>query len=107
MHPFSTNVLIVGAGACGALVAKELAQHGISVVVLEAGNRWRAATDFANSDANAGRIIWNAPRNHVGADFIVPKTGVGVGGGTLSRQSTTPRASRSAWWPGSPRRTIR
>jgi len=91
MPPFSPDVLIVGAGACGALVAKELARHGLAVVVLEAGKRCRPATDLQNSEANAGRIMWAEPRNHVGADFIMPKTGMGVGGGTLSWLGVMPR----------------
>src|SRR5437588_226627 len=42
----STDVVIVGAGACGSLMAKELAAHGFSVVVLEAGKRYDPARDF-------------------------------------------------------------
>ena len=90
----STDVLIVGAGACGGLMAKELAQRGFSVVVLEAGRRWDAATDLQNSEANAGKIMWAEPRNYVGKDMVIPKTGVGIGGGTLSWLGVMPRFHR-------------
>lgn len=79
----TTDVLIVGTGACGSLVAKELATRGFSVVVLEAGKRFNPATDFANTEANAGKIMWIEPRVYTGKDAIVQKAGVGVGGGTL------------------------
>src|SRR5688572_32241580 len=87
----TTDVLIVGAGACGSLVAKELAARGFSVVVLEAGKRFNSATDFANTEANAGKIMWTEPRVYTGKDAIVPKAGVGVGGGTLVWLGVAPR----------------
>jgi choline dehydrogenase-like flavoprotein len=87
----SADVLVVGAGACGNLVAKELASRGLSVVVLEAGKRFRPAEDFANTEANAGKIMWTEPRVYTGKDAIVPKAGVGVGGGTLVWLGVAPR----------------
>ena len=91
----TTDVLIVGAGACGSLVAKELASRGLSVVVLEAGKRFNPATDFANTEANAGKIMWTEPRVYTGKDAIVPKAGVGVGGGTLVWLGVAPRFHRN------------
>ena len=91
MKPETTDVAIVGAGACGSLVAKELAAQGFSVTVLEAGKRYDPATDFANSEANAAKIIWTEPRVYEGKDPIVPKAGVGVGGGTLVWLGVVPR----------------
>ena len=40
------DVVIVGAGACGSVVARELAGRGFSVVVVEAGRRFDAAIDL-------------------------------------------------------------
>ncbi len=90
----SPDVLIIGAGACGSLMAKELAERGFSVVVLEAGKRYVPAADLANSEANAGKIMWTEPRNFVGRSAVMPKAGVGVGGGTLSWLGVMPRFKR-------------
>jgi choline dehydrogenase-like flavoprotein len=90
MQP-SPDVVIVGAGACGSLVACELAARGASVVVLEAGPRVDRVVHLRNSESNAGRIMWQEPRVHTGRHPIVPKAGVGVGGGTLSWLGVSPR----------------
>ncbi|HUF63001.1 MAG TPA: GMC family oxidoreductase [Verrucomicrobiales bacterium] len=91
MATLSTDVLIVGAGACGSLVAKELAARGFSVVVLEAGRSLTPAVDLPNTEANAGKIMWTEPRVYAGKDAIVPKAGAGVGGGTLVWLGVAPR----------------
>jgi choline dehydrogenase-like flavoprotein len=85
------DIVIVGAGACGSLLAKRLAERGLSVVVLEAGKRYDSAADLRNSEANAGKIMWTEPRVYTGKHAIVPKTGVGVGGGTLTWLGVMPR----------------
>ena len=92
--PESCDVLIVGAGACGALLTQRLAARGFSVLVLEARRRYAAATDLLNSEANAGKIMWSEPRNFVGQSAVMPKAGVGVGGGTLSWLGVMPRFGR-------------
>ena len=94
MATHSTDVIVVGAGACGSLVAKELAQRGLSVTVLEAGRRFQADPDFQNAEANAGKIFWTEPRNYQGRDCVVPKTGMGIGGGTLTWLGVVPRFHR-------------
>ncbi|MHC5543094.1 FAD-dependent oxidoreductase, partial [Singulisphaera rosea] len=69
------DVLIVGAGATGALVAQRLSSRGLSVVVLEAGQRFGGHSALQNVEANAGKIFWTEPRNFVGSDFVIPKAG--------------------------------
>jgi choline dehydrogenase-like flavoprotein len=86
----SADVLVVGAGACGSLVAKELSERGFSVIVLEAGKRF-APGDLQNTEANAGKILWTEPRVHAGRHGVAPKTGIGVGGGTLAWLGVMPR----------------
>jgi len=85
------DAVIVGAGACGSLVARELSTAGLSVLVLDAGRRFDPAVDFANTEANAGKIQWTEPRVYTGKHPIVPKSGVGVGGGTLTWLGVMPR----------------
>jgi len=86
------DVVIVGAGPTGSLVALRMVAQGLSVLVLEAGQQHR---DLANTEANAGKIMWSEPRNHVGSDFVIPKAGMGVGGGTLPWLGVMPRFSRA------------
>ncbi|MEY2428703.1 MAG: hypothetical protein QOJ40_1588 [Verrucomicrobiota bacterium] len=90
-NDISPDILIVGAGACGGLVAKEAAERGFSVLVLEAGKRFDPATDLKNTEANAAKIMWTEPRMYTGKHPIVPKAGVGVGGGTLAWLGVMPR----------------
>ena len=90
----SYDVIIVGAGPTGSLVAHRMASKGLSVLVLEAGQRFGGNHALPNSEANAGKIMWSEPRNHVGSDFVVPKAGMGVGGGTLPWLGVMPRFHR-------------
>src|SRR6267378_6985696 len=87
----TSDIVIVGAGACGSLVAKELAERGFSVVVLEAGPRFDPVRDLQNVEANSNKIMWSEPRVYAGKHPIVPKAGVGVGGGTLTWLGVMPR----------------
>jgi len=89
----SLDVLVVGAGPCGSLVAKELVARGFSVVVVEAGKRFNSA-ELANSEANGGKILWTEPRVFTGKHSVIPKTGIGVGGGTLAWLGVVPRFHR-------------
>lgn len=100
MHPayssqrnVPVDAIIVGAGPTGSLVAEKLAAQGLSVTIIEAGKRFGGYNSLENNEANAGKIMWSEARNHVGSDFIVPKTGVGVGGGTMSWLGVMPRVS--------------
>jgi choline dehydrogenase-like flavoprotein len=95
MRTPETDVVVIGAGACGCLVAKELAARGFAVTVLEAGRRLDPARDLPNAEANAAKIMWTEPRVFAGRDGVVPKMGVGVGGGTLTWLGVMPRFQRS------------
>ena len=97
------NAVVVGAGAAGGIVAKELATAGLSVVLLERG-RWYTASDCRKDDLRNQRTtvlgnafgpedegnsrVWVSPRGE--ATSVVPSDGsyqnnaACVGGGTLS-----------------------
>jgi choline dehydrogenase-like flavoprotein len=85
------DAVIVGAGACGGLVACELASAGMSVAVLEAGKRHDPSIDLRNAESNGSKIQWVEPRVYAGNTPIVPKAGTGVGGGTLTWLGVMPR----------------
>lgn len=97
------NAVIVGAGAAGGIVAKELSTAGLSVVMLERG-KWYTAHDCRKDDLRNQRttVLGNAfgpedegnPRVWVGPDgtahAVLPSEGLYqnnaacVGGGTFS-----------------------
>lgn len=81
------DVCIVGAGAAGGVLAKELAEGGLSVVVLEAGPWLDTQRDFINDEWTMldGRLDWDDLRITAGEtllDMGRNNTGRGVGGST-------------------------
>lgn len=78
----SADVCIIGAGAAGAMIAANLAESGVRVVVLEAGPRWTPEKDFENGD---GRhlLFRSATRNSGNAAFGMMQS-TGLGGGTIN-----------------------
>lgn len=91
MQPAPADVVIVGAGPCGSLVAWDLAARGASVVVLDAGSRFDPRADLPNDEANAERILWNDPRVSAGPSGVLPKTGKAIGGGSIAWLGVMPR----------------
>lgn len=87
----SVDVVVVGAGPCGSLAAHRLARAGFSVLILEAGKRLDPLADLRNREANGGKILWTEPRVYDGPHFVIPKAGMGVGGGTLAWLGVMPR----------------
>jgi len=80
------DVVVVGSGAGGGVVAGELAQRGRSVVLLEAGPH-RTAADFTRWEANATHEIWWPFRQAMvdgGAGGTVPMFGGRCVGGTTT-----------------------
>jgi len=66
----SSVVVIIGSGAGGGTLANELAQKGISLVVLEAGKRIEIS-DFQNDeDAMFGLFTWLDPRSTSGSWYV-------------------------------------
>jgi len=87
----TVDVCIVGVGACGGLMAKELAEAGFSVVGLDAGPRYNPKVDFENDEAEMLKLLWSGDRVTSGEDPINPWSGTGIGGGTLVWCAVTPR----------------
>jgi len=82
---------VVGVGACGGLLVKQLAEQGYSVIGLDAGPRYNLAADIVNDEAEMLKLFWNEPRTFGGKDPIHIMSGFGVGGGTLVWCGVTPR----------------
>ncbi|NQX69607.1 GMC family oxidoreductase [Paenibacillus alba] len=81
----AVDILIVGAGAAGGVLAKELSEAGLSIVVLEAGP-WRdPQKDFASDELSMKDLAWEDTRIIEGTgamDMSAYPSGRGVGGGT-------------------------
>jgi choline dehydrogenase-like flavoprotein len=88
------DVLIVGCGAGGGVLAQRLARRGFRVVVLEAGPFWDPDGDWVSDEAASHHIYWTEPRVVGGADPVplgANNSGRGVGGSTIHYAGYTPR----------------
>lgn len=98
--PDETEIVIVGAGAAGCLMAAHLAEAGKSVVVLEAGPGW-TTDDLVSSQIWARRLKWGGPPVQVSADHRGfghnINTGWGLGGSALHHYATWPRMHDAAF----------
>ncbi|MCA1727463.1 MAG: GMC family oxidoreductase [Actinobacteria bacterium] len=86
-HDGKVDACIVGSGAAGAVLAAELAEAGMSVVVLEAGDWLDTRRDYVNDELSMlGAIDWDDPRISDGEDPLTlgrVNTGRAVGGTTV------------------------
>ncbi|WP_019423181.1 GMC family oxidoreductase [Paenibacillus sp. OSY-SE] len=80
------DVVIVGAGAAGGVLAKELSEAGLRVVVLEAGPFRDPQSDFASDELTMKNLGWQDTRIVDGNNPLKMghnNSGRGVGGGTV------------------------
>jgi len=80
------DVCIIGTGAAGGILAKELAEAGFKVVALEAGPYWVPERDFYSDEKAASQLYWSDRRITGGKDPVELAgnvTGRGVGGSTV------------------------
>ena len=97
----SADVVIVGSGAGGAVAAKELAEAGLKVLVLEEGEHFDRR-DFTGSPPERLRRFYrgNGLTFTIGVPTISLPIGRGVGGSTLINSGTcfrTPDFVLDAW----------
>lgn len=79
------DVVIVGAGAAGGVLAKELSEAGMSVVVLDAGPFRDPQHDFASDELSMKQLGWQDTRIADGRHPLEMghnNSGFGIGGGT-------------------------
>ncbi|WP_019120505.1 GMC family oxidoreductase [Brevibacillus massiliensis] len=80
------DVVIVGAGASGGVLAKELSEAGMSVVVLDAGPFRDPQKDFASDELSMKNLGWQETRIVDGNHPLTMghnNSGRGIGGGTV------------------------
>ncbi len=80
------DAVVVGLGAAGGVLLRDLARAGLSVVGIEAGPFWDPAQDFASDELYARTLNWQDTRLSTGQNpirFGHNNSGRGVGGGTV------------------------
>ncbi len=100
----STDVIVIGSGAGGGVIAKELGEAGLEVVVLEAGKRYRPYDDYPThakdfevramnvfQAEDARRDQYTTPP---AKPFLYNRV-KGVGGSTLAYHAMSPRFHES------------
>jgi choline dehydrogenase-like flavoprotein len=88
------DLVIVGAGAGGSVLAQRLARKGWRIVILEAGPFWHPDEDWVSDEAGSHRLYWNQKRIIGGEDPIElgkNNSGRGVGGSMVHYAGYTPR----------------
>ncbi len=88
------DVVIVGCGAGGSVLAQRLARRGWRIVVLEAGPFWDPDSDWVSDEEGAHHIYWNANRIVGGEDPVElgkNNCGHGVGGSMVHFAGYVPR----------------
>jgi choline dehydrogenase-like flavoprotein len=94
------DVIVVGSGAGGGVVAAELAAAGKDVVVLEKGG-YRAEADFTHQENDALETMYDAGGLLATSDLgLVVLQGSTLGGGTVINYTTsfhTPAPVRQEW----------
>jgi choline dehydrogenase-like flavoprotein len=88
------DLVVVGAGAGGAVLTQRLARAGWRVVCLDAGPFWNPDTDWVSDERGSHRLFWTEPRQIGGSDPVPlgsNNSGRGVGGSMVHYAGYTPR----------------
>ena len=88
------DLVIVGCGAGGSVLAQRLARAGWRVAALDAGPFWDPDTDWVSDEAGSHHLYWTDPRVIAGSDPVPMgsnNSGRGVGGSMVHYAGYTPR----------------
>lgn len=88
------DLVVIGAGAGGSVLAQRLARAGWRVVILEAGPFWHPDEDWVSDEAGAHELYWTQKRIIGGKDPIElgkNNSGRGVGGSMVHYAGYCPR----------------
>ena len=80
------DFVIVGTGAGGGTLACRLAEHGFSVIAMDAGPYFRPLEDFASDESEQTKLYWTDDRIVEGANPLQMgsnNSGKAVGGSTV------------------------
>lgn len=92
------DACVIGIGAAGGVIVKELAEAGWSVVGLEAGPHWDSHQDFVSDERTMHKLYWRDRRITTGEhpiELAGNVTGKGVGGSTVHYAMYALRMHRS------------
>lgn len=93
----SCDVLVVGSGPGGAIMALRLAQQGLRVILIEAGPVARKADLRRDGGHTMARLMWDSGMRTTGGGVIAPTMQAKVlGGGSLINSAICLRASEGA-----------
>ena len=104
------DVCVIGSGAGGAVVAKVLAEAGLSVIILEAGENHDPTTFSSYEPEMLRRLFWDSGLRRTRDGAIVISQGRGVGGSTvhnLCYAVRPPQALLDRWGVPTSRRNLR
>ena len=88
------DLVIVGAGAGGSVLAQRLARKGWRIVIIEAGPFWHPDEDWVSDEAGSHALYWTQERVIGGQDPIEMgknNSGRGVGGSMVHYAGYCPR----------------
>jgi len=91
---YEVDLVIVGAGAGGGVLAQRLARRGWKVVVLDAGPFWDPDKDWVSDEAGSHGLYWTEERIIGGKDPVElgkNNSGRGVGGSMVHYAGYCPR----------------
>ena len=77
------DVCVIGSGAGGAVIAKELAEAGRSVIILEAGEHHEPSMFSSYEPDMLRRLFWDSGLRRTRDGAIIISQGRGVGGSTV------------------------
>jgi choline dehydrogenase-like flavoprotein len=93
-HDEEVDLVIVGCGAGGSVLAQRLARHGWRIVVFDAGPFWDPDRDWVSDESGSHKLYWNEPRVISGKDPVPlgsNNSGRGVGGSMVHFAGYAPR----------------
>jgi len=88
------DLVIVGCGAGGSVMAQRLARSGWTVVALDAGPFWDPDSDWVSDEAGSHHLYWTEPRVISGGNPVPlgsNNSGRGVGGSMVHYAGYVPR----------------